>query len=212
MALQFVAASSQHVNETITGWSSSGTPCTLAAWCSSDTNPASMGAVTIVNISTFDANSLMSKSGKVNAGSVDQGANFQEVDSFSGLFMGPAYSRIAATFGSTSNRVAVLDAQPGTAGTTSVNVAGVDRLYFGWDYTGGTWDGRLCGLAAWDVVLTDAELNSLYKDFPPRRIRPQSLRAYVPAVRNLFDWRTGAALTVTNGPLTVAVHNRCYGS
>jgi hypothetical protein len=64
-----------------------------------------------------------------------------------------------------------------------------------------------CGV--WSVVLTDDEIVSLAKGFSPRKVRPQSLRAYFPMRRDLNELRSG--LAVTNGnTATVANHPRVY--
>jgi hypothetical protein len=67
------------------------------------------------------------------------------------------------------------------------------------------------GMAAyWDVVLTDAEVASLGKGFPPRRIRPGNLRIYMPLVRDVLDWR-GLLTSFTDPGTDVADHPRTYG-
>jgi hypothetical protein len=71
------------------------------------------------------------------------------------------------------------------------------------------FDGLLAEIGVWDVELTDREIQSLSKGFSPRRIRPQSLFAYIPLVRNLQELRSALSLTNTNGA-TVADHPRVY--
>lgn len=74
-----------------------------------------------------------------------------------------------------------------------------------------------CACAAiWDAQLDDAELVSLAKGFSPRRIRPQSLKLYVPMVRALATpfWSVAATtptFTDTVGTSTPSAHPRSYG-
>lgn len=74
-----------------------------------------------------------------------------------------------------------------------------------------------CACAAvWDALLDDAELVSLAKGFSPRRIRPQSLKLYVPMVRafSVPFWSVAAAtpsLADAVGTSTPSEHPRSYG-
>jgi hypothetical protein len=70
--------------------------------------------------------------------------------------------------------------------------------------------GRIASCAYWDVELTQAEVSSLARGFPPRRIRPQSLKHYIPLLRNVQDLRQAITLTYTGTPV-VGVHPRSYG-
>lgn len=69
--------------------------------------------------------------------------------------------------------------------------------------------GKEAMAAFWGINLTDDEVVSLAKGFPPRRVRPQSLFMYAPMVRDLFDWRAGQPFT--DGGTTVSDHPRSYG-
>lgn len=74
--------------------------------------------------------------------------------------------------------------------------------------------GDVACVALWDVALDDAEIASLVAGFPPRRVRPQSLRWYAPLVRELVVPKRAAnpnvALAATGSP-TVSDHPRSYG-
>jgi len=74
--------------------------------------------------------------------------------------------------------------------------------------------GSACSVAIWDVALTADECKSLNAGFPPRRVRPQSLKVYAPLVRDLQAWvnknLTTSSFTATNSP-TVSDHPRSYG-
>lgn len=76
--------------------------------------------------------------------------------------------------------------------------------------------GSLACIALWAAYLDDAEKDSLVKGFSPRRVRPQSLKFYVPLVRDLravFDALAsgGHSAWTTTGSPTVTDHPRSYG-
>lgn len=66
--------------------------------------------------------------------------------------------------------------------------------------------------ALWSVVLSAAEINSLFKGFSPRRIRPQALISHTPLVRDLIDRKNGAVgvFYLADNSVTIATHPRCY--
>lgn len=76
-------------------------------------------------------------------------------------------------------------------------------------------NGKVACVALWSAALDDAEMNSLYKGFSPRRIRPQSLLLYAPLVRELIlpkYAQSGSPGALTNvASATVANHPRTYG-
>lgn len=74
----------------------------------------------------------------------------------------------------------------------------------------GFLNGRSASIAFWTDALTDDEVTSLARGFPPRRIRPQSLQLYLPYIRDGFEWRGwNPVYTEQNSP-TVADHPRSY--
>ena len=64
--------------------------------------------------------------------------------------------------------------------------------------------GRIAEFAVWDVVLSAAEISALYKGFCPKLVRPTSLKRYIPLIREICDYKTGA--TGTNSGVTVETH------
>lgn len=70
--------------------------------------------------------------------------------------------------------------------------------------------GMVAQMAMWSVGLTAAEIASLVAGFSPRRVRPQSLVAYYPLVRDTTELVRRIGLTETNSP-TVFAHPRSYG-
>jgi hypothetical protein len=61
----------------------------------------------------------------------------------------------------------------------------------------------------WNAALTAAEIASLADGFTCDKVRPQSLVAYFPLIRDLQDLRGGLTIT-NNNSATVANHPRVY--
>jgi hypothetical protein len=78
-----------------------------------------------------------------------------------------------------------------------------------------TYSGLLSGgvfqAAFWAAVLTDAEHVSLARGFPPRRVRPQSLRGYWPLIRTVQDLRGLTTLSLGAGIQANVASPRSYG-
>lgn len=84
------------------------------------------------------------------------------------------------------------------------------------------WEGAAAGytcarvgigqsFAFWNAELTDAEMASLEAGFSPRRIRPQNLRFYWPALRSNGEWVGGVQLDILGTEPSVTDHQRTYG-
>lgn len=76
--------------------------------------------------------------------------------------------------------------------------------------------GAVCCAALWTVALTAEECRSLHAGFSPRRIRPQSLLAYGPLVRDLQAVVNRNAVTASFGNHNTSAvvptpHPRSYG-
>jgi hypothetical protein len=69
-------------------------------------------------------------------------------------------------------------------------------------------NGKIAEVAIWNAVLTADEVMSLAKGVKPTSIRPQSLFAYVPLVRDVIEYKTG--MTLANNATSPEVHTRRY--
>ena len=69
--------------------------------------------------------------------------------------------------------------------------------------------GGLAEIGIWNVALGDDEILELSLGVPPSKIRPGSLVAYLPLVRDLIDVK-GNAFAIT-GSLSVGDHCRIFG-
>lgn len=209
MALQFTATAGQYL-----GWAdaglTNGTPSTLAAWCYEDTPTANYRGVIKLDATVGgDAVYLLSHSGVLKAGSIDQGV----IDSTSGPGTPGTgiYFHFAGTFGSTTNRTGYLNGTAGSTVTNSANPTGIDQFLVSWSIGGIPWKGRLAAIAMWRVVLTAAEITSLAKGFSPRRVRPQSLYVYLPLIRDVQELTRAPTITYGAGVPSAANHHRQYG-
>lgn len=119
-------------------------------------------------------------------------------------------------FASGASRNAYADGATGAANTASVAPSGISTTCIGAfnsSYGGG---GASCAAASvamaagWSVALDANEIASLSKGFSPRRIRPQSLKFYISAIRDVTEIIQSLGFSVAGG--SVADHPRCYGA
>jgi hypothetical protein len=130
------------------------------------------------------------------------------VDSTSG-YSTSTWHHVAGVFTADNDVAILLDG--GSKGTDATSVAPNS-----WDRTsiaragdsspGAYLDGRVAEAAVWDAALTDAEVAILAKGISPLFVRPQSLAAYWPLIRDSDDDIVGGySMTPQNTP-TVTVH------
>jgi hypothetical protein len=113
-------------------------------------------------------------------------------------------------FASTTSRTAYVNTTAGTPGTDSRSITTEISIRIGRRATGNAFTGQLAEFAIWNVALTADEINSLAKGFKPTRIRPQSLRYYVPLVRDVQELRSGIPFTTSANAPVVFDHPRVY--
>lgn len=211
-----------------TGWSTANkvrlasglitaTPLTMACWV----NPATIGIdqhlMGCYNSGvTGDLNQFslgIGPSNKVQA-KTGAGAATAFTESTAAL-TASAWHHACATFGSPTSRTAYLNGGNAATNTTSITPTGINRATIG-NRDSSTNDrspaaGTLIAEAAiWNVVLDAAEIAALGAGIPPSLIRPQSLVAYLPLIRNLIDNKGNAFAIV--GALSAADHCRIYGA
>ena len=117
-------------------------------------------------------------------------------------------------FTADDDRAVFLDG--GNKGTSAVSSApsGLDTSCIGGNLrsSGVTWAafGSIADAAIWNVALTDAEVAILAAGYSPLFVRPQSLVAYWPLIRDTDDDIVGGySMTPVNSP-TVAAHPRVF--
>jgi hypothetical protein len=113
-------------------------------------------------------------------------------------------------FASTTSRTAYVNTTAGNTETSTRSITTEISIRIGRRATGNAFTGQLAEFAIWNVALTADEINSLAKGFKPTRIRPQSLRYYVPLVRDVQELRSGIPFTTSANAPVVFDHPRVY--
>jgi len=94
------------------------------------------------------------------------------------------WQHVTGVFSAVNARRVYLNGVAGTAETTSLSVASVDRMLIGaWERLGGWlayFGGAVAEAAIWSVALSDSEISQLAGGFSPLLIRPQDLVVYWP--------------------------------
>lgn len=127
-----------------------------------------------------------------------------------------SFRSIVGVEATTSRSIHVESASATATGTTNqaalvpITQAWVGSFVRPTPASGDCVDGDLADVAYWDVALTAPEIASFMAGISPRMIRPQSLKMWIPSIREVQDVRDARAITVTNGPLGVATHPRTY--
>lgn len=118
---------------------------------------------------------------------------------------------------SATSRTVYVNAGGSTTTTVSRTVTAPTNWLIGGYYSFATpiplYEGYLAEFSVWDAALTANEITSLYSGAKADRIRPQSLKVYVPLVRNHTDTRGLTTSITSNFPSGAAVkdHVRRYG-
>jgi hypothetical protein len=124
-----------------------------------------------------------------------------------------AWNHGAAVFASSSSRTAYLNAGGSSTNTTAIAVSGVNNTTIGARYASGSLgayaDALIAEVGIWNAALTADEVASLADGMTCDKVRPQSLVAYFPLIRDLTEIRSGLAVT-NNNTATVANHPRVY--
>jgi hypothetical protein len=132
------------------------------------------------------------------------------VDSTSGAGGVSAWYHACCVFASTTSRSVYFDGGSKATGTDNVpEPAGIDTTTIGAIQTstvGGYFDGSIAEAAVWSAALTDAEVATLAEGYSPLLVRPGSLVAYWPLIRDTDDDIVGGYSLTANGGPTIAVH------
>ena len=188
----------------------SGYPLTLAAWVLVDSG--NDRAIMAVNQSTTPFHRITIYRGSDTRfraqvfGSVNTSAT-QTVNSSTGQWY-----HVCGVFESSTQRELYIDGSLDASNTTTATVNTLNELFIGArrsTVAGLFWDGKIADAGIWNVTLTAAEIASLADGFTCDKVRPQSLVAYFPLVRDLIDYKGGLTIT-NNNTATVADHPRVY--
>jgi len=199
MSRTFVRASSQYLGNG-SSCPVATYPFTVAGWAlpssTGDRALVSMGqaGVTQRHLLYITASDLRAFSG--NGGTSGQS---------SGISAGNgSWIHCAGVYSANNNRVSYVDGANGVSNSTTVNVSGLDRIYFGAYYNNGLtagfyYDGLMAEWGVWNVALTAAEIGSLAAGVSPLMVRPDALVAYYPMYARATDEEDWSGIhTLTN--------------
>lgn len=130
----------------------------------------------------------------------------------SGIVNG-AWNHGAGVYFGTNLRLAYLNGVAGAVSGSGASPTAATRSAIGGRYNSSSppgllYNGDVAEVAIWSAELAAAEILSLSKGVSPMLVRPDSLRHYLPLVRDFRDMK-GASLSIT-GSLIPAEHPRTY--
>lgn len=181
-------------------------PMTFACWFTSGTAGTYRILVNVALNSNNRFVLLVSNSNLMGAWSV-AGGTYSQADGGSPA-TGGAWNHAVAVFGSTTSRRVFLNgSQTGTNATSSSPSAptGSSIGCNSFD-TADTHSGLIAEVGVWSAALSAEEITALAKGYSPQLVRPASLVACIPLVRDLVDLK-GAAWATT-GVVDVGDHCR----
>lgn len=175
-----------------------------------------LGNATLKALATFTrANSTTLYAGLlVSNGTARFATNSASSNAVSGAYSTNTWNRLGGVHVSNTSRSVFLN---GTKTTSSGNTGGVANVpYLGVGIRSNNGGGvnspalgiTIAELGVWDVVLTDEEFAALNSGVSPLSIRVQSLKHYIPLIRDPIDAMCPAPTVV--GSLTVEPHCRTF--
>jgi len=211
MARLFNDASTEYLEVTSTPVTA--TPLTLACWFYSDTTAIIQTLIAVHNHGLPIQSFTLDIRGDIGGDPIHAATTQSSADSHAATSSGYSantWHHAAAVFTSPTSRAAFIDGGSKGTNTTSRTPSSIDHINIGaLDYSigqAGAMSGRIAEAAIWNVALTDAEVASLAAGFTPPFIRPQSLVAYWPLVRDEDQDNVGGYdLTPINTP-SIAAH------
>jgi hypothetical protein len=190
-------------------------PLTLACWFNSDSTTTNQRLIGLYNDGStyFDLGIRGADAGDPVAIVANQSGTVQITSTTTG-FSANTWHHACGVFTSSTSRTVYIDGGSSATGTTDITPAGIDELSIArfWPSSPSVFqylDGRLAEVGIWNAALTAAEVASLAKGMTCDKVRPQSLVAYFPLVRNLVELKAGLTIT-NNNTATVANHPRVY--
>lgn len=194
MARQFDPASSQYLqgNTPVTA-----APLTMAAWFNTSVS-ANQGVMSIDGSGYFYMRSRSD-------GYIRYYTNSAFAET-TGTFTTGVWNHAVCVSAATNSRAVYINGGGKGTNTTDVTPTGIDRVYIA-RYAGEEIiNGAIAEVGIWNVALTDAEVAVLALGVSPLLVRPASLVAYWPLIRDEDQDRVGGYhLTAYNSP-TVATH------
>ena len=187
-------------------------PITLACWFNSDSTTVNQRLVGLYEnaASYFDLGIRGADAGDPVAAVANFSGTLQIVGTTAG-YSANTWHHACAVFTSTTSRTAYIDGGNSATGTNTVSApSGISTTRIGNFFSDIQYmDGRIAEVGIWSAALTQQEIASLARGMTCEKVRPQSLVAYFPLVRNLVELKGGLTIT-NNNTATVAAHPRVY--
>lgn len=212
MARNFVRASSQEL--TLASAPVSGVPLTLACWFNSNntTNHQDLISICDSDSSDYFELALRGDGAELVRAACSNGSTERSADASLG-YTANTWQHATAVFASSTSRSSYLD---GTNKATNTDSGGpnetLTRSSIGRRHSIANthMSGQIAEVGIWGAALTDDEIASLAKGYPPSEIRPQSLAVYLRLIGRLspeIDYWGGTSWTLVNTP-TQSAHPR----
>jgi hypothetical protein len=191
-------------------------PLTFSAWINIDATGIAHRILSISSTTGNDRWSLFVGATNVISFQVGASSSFFAVSTTASVGTGTWY-HVAGTYSTAANQPMQVYLDGTKIGPTNSNrtptAGNLNRTLLGSTYVTSALtqylNGRIAEAAIWDVVLSDAEISSLAKNFRSDLIRPASLKFYMPLIREVQDVRAG--LSFTNNATAAAAHVKRYG-
>ena len=207
MSRQFSRTSSQRL--TRSGTPVTNVPLSMACWFWT-ANGDNAKDLMCIGSSTDNANYIIraNTNEQIQACTYGGGANGNPLAA--GNFSLETWNHACGVWEAEDARVAFLNGAVGFQNTNSVTVPNQDMVglasYIWHNNFGNYWDGYLAEAAIWNVALSEDEVAVLAAGYSPLFVRPGSLVAYWPLIRDEDQDKVGGYdLTAYNSP-TIAAH------
>ena len=190
----------------------SAAPFTLACWALFTNFSANRACLSLTNTATSHRCVLYGQSSFGTAFFfVNDSGGFSQAQATATMSAGVWYHFVGVEHG--TSRQVYLNGVGGTVVTATKSPSGLNALVIGADLTGGSVSipdsGRIADVGVWSAALSASEIAALAAGHSPKHIRPQSLAAYLPLVRDFNCPEGGFAVTAVNSP-SVGVHPRVF--
>ena len=189
-------------------------PITLACWFNSNDGTIVQDLIAVfdgsANVISIEASGGAGGDPVVALSLINGGASFAIAETSTG-YTANTWHHACGVFASHTSRIAYIDGGSAGSNTDSIVTPALSVVYIGVLFPATRpMSGMIAEAAIWNVALTAAEVAVLATGVSPLMVRPESLVAYWPLVRDLNDRVGGLVLTTSASAPTVADHIRVF--